>query len=443
MNDHRLGWRNAPPLLLGVLVLDFVFSAAHLVVRLTADAERYYDASSRWDLAASGIWALVALIMCVGLFDLAARRTGAAAVGARVAGLAFMVLWATGFVLSLMTMFDLMPHGEWIWKVEQYYYWLVNAALIAGLAVAAMPRARDLMAMGVGLCVLARLPPFLGSAIFGGLGLGPKGFAALHGTLGLVHTIGMLLLVIAATDGIAVPRRELASRGFGLAASALWLRVVAALASVLLMLMAVTARGESSAGFVKLAMIAGLAVNCLSFLMFGLGALHVARSSFDGVARYAAGAAAATSLWCMGVMLRQLPAYYKVFYAHESSGSFGASAQEHLQALSIALPIVGTLSGAILAGVISGFARARNDGALESSAGASGVGYVLLMLASVGISSFLLEKATSVGTLAGMLLFAAGCALAAQVMLAKVCRSASASIDMEPGLPEARINIPS
>jgi hypothetical protein len=210
---------------------------------------------------------------------------------------------------------------------------------------------------------------------------------------------------------------------------------------VLIVIMAVSSRGSGGAGMMKLSLFGGLLVNLVSFVMFGLGAIGVARSAVDGVNRYTAAVAAAASLWCAGVMLEQLPRFYKILYSSDY-GSWGGSSAEHLTALSVALPVIGTLAGAVLAAVITGFARARNHEALTSSAGAAGVGYVLLMLASVGIQSFLLEKATSEGTLIGMMLVAAGCGLAAQVMLAKACRAASTSIDAEPGLPQARINDP-
>ena len=439
MDDRRTGWRNTPPILLVAFALQLAFSLVHLGVRMAESADRSFEDVHRWDLASNGIWALFAVMVCVGLFDLAARRTGGAAIGARVAGLAFVSLYALGVALNALFVFELMPHGEWIWRVEQYVYWTVNTAAAIGLAVAGAPRARALMGVGLALCLASRLPPVLGEAIFGGMDLGRQGAELVRYAFGLVHTIGLLLLVVAATDGVAAPRRELAARGFGLAASALWLRLIAALVGVLLTVVAVSSRGDGGVGAIKLAMFASLVVNLVSFAMFGLGALHAARSAIDGVSRGGAAIAAAASLWCAGVMLEQLPQYYKILYGGDAFG--GSSSRDHLQALSIALPIVGTLAGAALAAVIAGLARARNDAILTTSAGSAGVGYTLLMLASVGITSFLLEKADSAGGAIGMMLVAAGCGLAAQVMLAKVCRTASTTIDHDPGLPQATAKV--
>ena len=438
MDDRQTGWRNTPPILLTAFALDLVFTAAHVVSRLVQSGERDYLAVDRWDMASTGMWAAFVVMFCIGMFDLASRLTGGAAIAARVASLAYGAMFATSTLLNVLSVLELLPHGEMIWKVEQYTYWGLGTCVAIALAFAASKRSRAAAVVGFALSMVARMPGFLGEPLFQALDLGPRATEIVYTVLGILHTIAYLVLVIAATDGVEVPRRELATRGFGLAASSLTLRVIAAAAGVVLVVMAVSSRGEGGASLIRFGMIGGLLVNLISFAMFGLGALRAARSALDGIARYTAAVAGAASLWCAGVMLEQLPQFYQVLY-HQGHGSSGA---ERLQALSIAQPLVATLAGALLAAVISGFARARNDEPLTTRAGAAGVGYVLLMLASVGVTSFLLETARSQGMLLGMMLLAAGCGLAAQVMLAKVCRSASASIDVDPGLPGARISAP-
>ena len=216
-------------------------------------------------------------------------------------------------------------------------------------------------------------------------------------------------------------------RGFALAAAGLTLRVVAAGVSVVLALAAMSA---ASFSIMKFALFGGLAVNLVSLGMVGIGALQAARSALDGMPRYAAALAAVGSLWCAGVLLEQLPQLYQLLYGDRGGG------EDRLQALSIAMPIVVTISGAVLAAAIAGLARARNNQELARRAGSAGMGYVVLMLASVGIQSVMVEGAGQGGAV--FILFAvAGCALVAQLMLSKVCHLASESVSQEPGLPRA------
>src|SRR5262249_38234938 len=137
---------------------------------------------------------------------------------------------------------------------------------------------------------------------------------------------------------------------------------------------------------IKVVTLGGLAINMISFAMVGAGALGVARSAVDGISQYAVIACGAASLWCAAVMLDQVPKYYQVLYGDH--GSFGGA--EEIQALSVTMPLVATLAGAVFATAIAMYARTRGHQDLATRASGTGVGYLLLMLASVGIQSQLL-----------------------------------------------------
>ena len=439
MDEQRTGWRNTPPILLAAFGLDIAFDLTHLVQRLSVSSEHDFDRVDRWQLAANGVWALFTVMVAIGLFDLARRMTGRAAVGLRLAGIMFAVHFVLGHVMNLVFAFEL-GGSRWLWKVESYAFWgLVTIAALA-LAAAAWRRRPALAIGGLVLCMLTRPPEILGELLFKPLDLGFTGAHVMYTTLGIVHAIAMVAMVIAASEGVAQRRRELASTGFSLASSALTLRVVAAVAGVILALLAVAAAssrsgGSGAEGIMKFAMFGGLVVNLASFAMFGVGALRAARAELDGVPRWTAAIAAAGSLWCMGVLLQQLPTYYQILYGH---GDRGSTAQSQLTALTVAMPIVATLAGAVFAGVIASYARLRANEDLVSRASAASIGYTLLMLASIGIQSFMLENARSISGVIGLMVVAAVCGLVAQVMLARACRSAAILVDDEdPSLPKA------
>lgn len=405
-----------------LLVVAFAMRLPIELTRIGAEIGGHAFGAS-WELANSAMWDMFVVLLAYGLVDLSRRSSGPAAIAARIAGLLFAALLATETAYQVMGMLD--SHAAWIFDLEAYTYAGGLSLAAICLAVAAWPRARVNAIVGLVVCLLA-VPPNVVN-LYGWLGLGDRGGIVLWMVLGMAHVVGLLVLVVGASDGVETPRPELAMRGFALAAAGLTLRVVAAGVSVVLALAAMSA---ASFSIMKFALFGGLAVNLVSLGMVGIGALQAARSALDGMPRYAAALAAVGSLWCAGVLLEQLPQLYQLLYGDRGGG------EDRLQALSIAMPIVVTISGAVLAAAIAGLARARNNQELARRAGSAGMGYVVLMLASVGIQSVMVEGAGQGGAV--FILFAvAGCALVAQLMLSKVCHLASESVSQEPGLPRA------
>ena len=148
--------------------------------------------------------------------------------------------------------------------------------------------------------------------------------------------------------------------------------------------------------------------------------------------------AKAASLWCLGVTLAQLPYTYRMLYAAEEYG-YGSAARDYVQALSVIAPIVAIAAIAAVARAIAGFAARRGLEQLRFEAQSKGVGFVTLMLASIGLQQWLLPQMTSEGSLMFMMLGAAVCSLWATVLMARLCALTADSLQAEPGLPTATV----
>ena len=147
---------------------------------------------------------------------------------------------------------------------------------------------------------------------------------------------------------------------------------------------------------------------------------------------------AAASLWWLGVTLAQLPYTYRLLYGGDDHGfDYGGHAQDYAQALSIVGPLVAVAAIAAVARAISMFAARRGFEQLRFEAQGKGIGFVGLMLASVGVQQWLLPKAISEGSMTFMVLGAAVCSLYATVLMARLCALAADSLQAEPGLPTA------
>ncbi|HEV7554089.1 MAG TPA: hypothetical protein VGO00_01475, partial [Kofleriaceae bacterium] len=143
------------------------------------------------------------------------------------------------------------------------------------------------------------------------------------------------------------------------------------------------------------------------------------------------------ALWCGSLMFIQAPSFYSMM----AGGSHSAYHGDFLDALSIAQPLVATLSAALLAGGIAAFANARGDsGGLGHQARSAGVAFVCLTLFGLIAQHVLIREVTTVAGAAMVLLLAAVCALIAQVALAQLCTAASTSIDSEPTIPTAIVH---
>lgn len=419
--------RKVPAILVAAFALDILFSLANVGVQLFADREPNWDRIDRWWLVENGAWMMTLVLITVGLRDLADRVWGTANRMAKLASALAMAMLFTEIVFMLINAFEL-ASSRTFWSVQSYIFWGEGVALLVVLFLGG--ERKGLAIAGLVLGLVARLPPFAAQPMWDALALGYRGAMSFRSVLSIAHTVGTLLLVMSIVPGTPahVPQRAVA--GLRHAGSGFTLRIVAAVGAMVLVLLAIGSNGE---GLVKFVLIAGLFVNMLASAMIGLGALDAARASVEGLAKPVLIVSAAGSLWCAGAMFNQLPHYYQLLYGSHHG-------RDALEALSLALPIVGALATAVLATAIGGLGRTRGDAALAQSGTASGVTYLALTLAAIAMQNYMIEHVHSKGGVLGLLLLAAGAGLAAQIVMGRLCRRAAEAIASQPGLPSARVN---
>ena len=398
---------------------------------LTVSKVEYQWLGIRTMLASSATAIAWTVVLVIAIAHLGRRLIGVAAIGARIAMWALVVSLAVLVFREVYSAMDKLDRD-----VDQIYWygrWAVGLVATTGLIIAASG-SRALMIAGGALALLQELPPIAWQKLSSVIGTDYVWFRFLSMIMVVVGSIGWVLLLYGATRGTETPLPSLAIRGLRLAARGVWLRVIAAITSVCVTFM-MFAASHGSGKAIEVALVAALVVNMLSFAMFGIGAIQVACSNLDGVPRFALGAAGVLSLWCGALMLMQIPWLYAVMTDSQSFGGI-----DFLDALSIAQPIVATLSAALLTGGIAAFATARGDsGGLGRQARSAGVAFVCLMLFSL-FAQYGLSRGTSSDAGGAMvMLLAAVCALIAQVALAQLCSAASNAIDSEPSIPTATL----
>jgi hypothetical protein len=128
-----------------------------------------------------------------------------------------------------------------------------------------------------------------------------------------------------------------------------------------------------------------------------------------------------------------------MLYSSQYDDAFAGNTQDILQALSLAVPLVALGAIAIIATAIAGFAARRGLDQLRAEAQGKGTAFVLLMLTSVGVQSWLLPDAGSVGSFGMFTLAASVAALVATVQMARLCALAADSLHAEAPLPRATV----
>jgi hypothetical protein len=202
--------------------------------------------------------------------------------------------------------------------------------------------------------------------------------------------------------------------------------------------MAIAGRGSSgSLEMLKLATLSALVVNIIAFTQLGIGALRTARASVPELGRWAFVVGGSCALWAAGVMLGQLPWFYKLLYGNDRYG--GDLTRDYTQALSLALPLVATAGLALLAVAISGLAARTGNETLRAEAQAKGAGFVALSLVAMAITAWMLPKASSMSSLAMLMLLALGASIVAIVMMARLLGLAALDVERQVGLPSATV----
>jgi hypothetical protein len=439
---RRVLLRKLPPTLLVALALEVVSCVVFALYSMLISP----GWSNSMGLAHTGLAIATGVLGVAGVLELARGTTGRTSAGLRVAAVGF-ALGIAYALWPLVLVFD--------WHLSAYYepvlYWggfAVNAVPVIGVAIAVFDRNRRAAILGLIVLLVAEPLPPIAETIYSWIRDSPKAQVGLETgqRLVVVFLLFMLVRLVAAGEPARVPHT--ASAGLRMVATALWLRVIAAVsyAGLKLIFMVMQMPGEALFGIVKLAKVSSVAVGAISVAMIARGALSASRAGIAELRRMPLVLAAGGAAWCLGVTLEQLPYVYRTVYGgHEElfSGMFvyrapDYTAEEYTTALSVVMPLIATGAMVVIATAIARFAARRGLEGLRREAVSKGMGYAALALTSIGIQQWLVPGAHSLDS-AAYLMLAAGCALAGAAMMARLCALAADSLTGEPGLPQAKV----
>jgi len=371
----------------------------------------------------AGATSVLAAWMCaaIGSAELVQRSAGRAAFGMRIAMYGSLGVIATWLANGALIAFDLMTiHSDF--TLMRWAFWGVAAIAGAGFVIAAGIHRKVVIVLAV-LWFVGEPPPVLQQAI-------AEWFAPRWQLAWLLESTmhGWVLLALVAI----VPRNEdtadatAAVVGLRRAANALWLRVMAAIAGVVVVLSATTAHSHGVT-IAQLGLVTGAVVNLIAFVVFGIGIAGAARAALPDLPRIPFAIAAGAALWCGAVIINQLPWMYRLLVRDEFGGDIA-------NVLSTAMPIVATIGGAFTIGAITSCARRRGLHDLEQHASAANIGWMTLMSAGL-VLAWVAGEVYSGATLC--LLAGSVCGVMAQVVFAKLLGVASAALDQQVTLPPA------
>lgn len=418
------------------ILIAFAIEVAFSVVRV-AMPEGYF-ASEKYFLVITGIYASSALLITMGLGDLVRRLPQRRARGAQTAMIGqamFLALILAGGLLNLAgTNFG--DRIELVWKIQSYGFLAAYLTSAAGLIIAAggFDRVAAPAIALVVFSVLLAAPPFLARELWDFFGPNYRYVYPLVG----VGQLALAMYLIRKAAGWST--RDLPAQPtapFALLGSALRARVIAMVFLVLFTLFAV---GGRSLGAIKVAMVGAPLINMAALIVFAIAALRAGRG-LDRKLQLGFNVAGAASAWCAGVLSMQIPALYQMLGGGRESYSSERSA-ETAQALAIVMPVVATLG--VVAALLAVGAHVRRIGHEEIAAAIAPrtTAFVILMLTSVIVQSYLIEKATSRNDLVAIGFIASAAGIAALLVAASTFKRASEATSTT-ALPTATVLPPS
>lgn len=362
-----------PPLVLGLL-LHIGFALLQLLAGLAG--ARVFEGI--WDLLGWGFQASASVLIAVGAFQLARRVSEPARFGARLVGVAHIA--AIGMLGFWLLISIALEHDQAIFDAFTLGRYLTSFVAL-GAAVGF-----GLVSNGVGLQLGLPVLAFIGV---------PMPFM----TRWLFHDVGSLdaayifefvpAVILAALSLAAVMSRrgEIApapvttssEAAFGLAARALWLRVLAACSLVGLTLIATIGGGERGMtdSFKLVSFLAPL-LDAGALAVFAAAGLRLARG--DRAPWLASASAAATLIAC-GSLLCYVPRMYDLLYGHQGfaddEAAYAASAFGQL------VPLIAATGVTLLLAAVVRLARLRQRDRLRTYVARSSALYVGLMLGAL------------------------------------------------------------
>jgi hypothetical protein len=399
---------------------------------------------ARWvtfELAMRGWYFVAQALVLFGALELSRLLVGRAARGARIAAIAGSILLVAELAMAV---WELDP--DWSRSTVAAYVswgWFAVAAIAGmGFAFAACRRPVVAALVGVATMVLQR-PPVLVTWL-------DQTFADSLRTLECVISgieiaaalvLGGLVLVAVADlrAELSIPVPQRAREGLGWVARSLWLRLAGVLVVPLVMLMLSShGHGDPRSMMAKAAVVASF-ISIVSFTVFGLGALDVARSQHAEVRRWPFLIAAAASLWSAGVMLGQVAEAYRAATTPRSE-YFESPTHAFATSLTVVVPLVAIAASIALALAISGFAKRRGNVELATRGQSTAILVGTLQVGALVVANMLIPAAPSEAAL-GMVIL--GGVVAGIIVLAKVANLAADARELvdeqPPAIPVARI----
>jgi hypothetical protein len=434
--------RKVPPTLLVALALYAACLFVHALVEILGAPEH----SISFHLASEGLFLAAHVLGTAGFLELAGRTRGRTAAGLRIAAVGFLVALAIVVFWYLVNFFQ--PQWSRTLEVASTWSWFALILLqVLGVAIATVDRHPRAAVIGLVVMLITDPLPPIAKMMYGWIGDSWKAVTVLENGLRLVVVIVLFVLVRLVADGEPARAPNAASTGLRTIASALWLRVIAAVGVAGLTLLAMpTSPGEGAVGILKLATLSSAVINAISVALMARGALAASRAGNADLPRTPYVLAAGGAVWCAGVGVYQLPYVYRMLYGAHNNGYFlgmfntaDPTTTGYATALALLVSLVATGAMGVIATGISAFAGRRGLEGLRTEAVNKGIGFVALSLTSIAAQQWLLPRANTLGMAAFTTIAAAGCALAGTVMMARLCTFAADSLTDEPGLPMAKI----
>jgi hypothetical protein len=338
----------------------------------------------RWQLLYQGSNVVSAILLAIGLAQLAQRLTGRARVLTRIGaylGLASLFWIATRPLLAVLD-----PSFE---RTQLFYKCtslvvslvLVASAVLLTLGADAWRRAPVAAVLLVALYVTSYGIPVIGPAIADAFGTGPlpqqlQGLARLT-----LHTIALLPIAaaLAARGRTPAPEPRVAAAGLRLARGVLLFRIAAAC------VISVTLVGGRSPGAAKIVQLGGPVIIAITMLVLAIALLRAAGARVEGMPPAHLSLGAALALWWGTIQLEQASLLVQAMHdRYPREAALAAS-----QWFSIAGPLAAALGLAVVGSAIAALARSRGDHPLRDAATSRTTFFLVVTLASIGLGALI------------------------------------------------------
>jgi hypothetical protein len=418
---------------LRVAIIGLLVNASLLLYVTSTRHNLGSEYSKKIGLFSLGVSFMIESFALYGSLELSKQLVGRAALGAKLAAFG----WATSLALTVLSIAT-RSHHDWNVYV-QWGYFGAKTCVGLGLVLAIWKRPVIGVVCFVAWIAIAR-PPVLEKWLYEQT---RESWQYVRCATQLAYAALLLVLAMLAVadlpDEFVMRDAQRAKLGLGRMAGALWLRLCALIVVPLLTVLLVSDGGAGSEKTIGYGMIFAAGVNVLSFVVFGFGALDIARSRHLQVRPGPFLVAAAGSLWCAGVSLHQLEDLYDRMVGH-SSAWLGYGEGDYAMMFPYVMPIVASVTIIAAALAIAGFAERREHLELAGRGERTAVLVGVLQLLTLGTLSYLLPEARGTSSFLVLTLMALTFGVIALVSAARLARDAAVVVEAAPPtIPSAQL----